>query len=134
MKVIVDCNTLVSAALRSNSPPDRVVTFVMEHHVFLSSDEVFAEFSEVIHRPKFRKYISPSIVEAFVENLATILTLVQPKEKIDICRDPKDNMYLELAIAGQADCIVTGDKALLDLHPFRNVPIISPAEFVRQFI
>jgi uncharacterized protein len=130
----LDCNTLVSASLKANSTPDRVVSFILEHHFLLFSKEVFDEFLEVIQRPKFRKYISPDIAKTFIKNLEAVLTLVEPGEEINACRDPKDNMYLELAIAGQADCIVTGDKALLDLHPFRGIPIISPADFVRQFI
>lgn len=100
----------------------------------LVSDEVHSEISEVLKRPKFKKYFPDREPDNLLIQIAAVAQQVEISEKITACRDPKDNMYLELAIAGQADCIVTGDKALLDLHPFRNVPIISPAEFVRQFI
>jgi predicted nucleic acid-binding protein len=52
---------------------------------------------------------------------------------IDACRDPKDNKFLELAVEAGAACIITGDKDLLVLNPFRNIPIFTPAEFLEKF-
>lgn len=49
---------------------------------------------------------------------------------VDDCRDPKDNKFLELALTVNANCIVTGDKDLLVLHPFRQIPIITVTEFL----
>jgi len=58
---------------------------------------------------------------------------IEPVVKISECRDPKDNKFLELAVAGNAYCIVTGDKDLLVLTPFRGIKIISPGDFLIQF-
>lgn len=58
---------------------------------------------------------------------------IEPELRISVCRDPKDNKFLELAVAANADCIVTGDKDLLVLNPFRGIKIISPADFLIQF-
>ena len=55
---------------------------------------------------------------------------VAPGRTIAICRDPKDDKYLELAAAGQADVIVTGDDDLLVLDPFEGIPIVGPAQFL----
>ncbi|MGH8609458.1 MAG: putative toxin-antitoxin system toxin component, PIN family [Gammaproteobacteria bacterium] len=44
--------------------------------------------------------------------------------------DVRDDKFLELAVAGQAMCIITGDSDLLDLHPFRGIPIVTPAQFI----
>ena len=52
---------------------------------------------------------------------------------IDICRDPKDNKFLELAVSGKADFIITGDQDLLVLNPFRNIEIITINEFLTRF-
>ena len=52
---------------------------------------------------------------------------------INVCRDPKDNKFLELAITANASCIITGDLNLLVLHPFNNILILSTADFLRQF-
>ena len=49
------------------------------------------------------------------------------------CRDPDDNILLALALDGKADYIVSGDKDLLDLTPFQDIPILKPAEFLKMF-
>jgi predicted nucleic acid-binding protein len=53
--------------------------------------------------------------------------------EIKACRDPKDDMYLELALSGKAECIITNDEDLLSLHPFENIPIITPKEYLKSF-
>jgi predicted nucleic acid-binding protein len=58
--------------------------------------------------------------------------LVEITERIVACRDPKDDKFLELAVNGRADAIVTGDDDLLVLNPFRGIPIITPAAFVQS--
>ena len=58
---------------------------------------------------------------------------IEPKTKIKVCRDSKGNMFLELAVTGKASCIITGDKDLLALNPFRGIKIISPGDFLIQF-
>ncbi len=59
--------------------------------------------------------------------------LVEIKELITICRDPKDDKFLELAISGKADFIITGDQDLLILNPFRDIEIITANEFLTRF-
>ena len=100
----------------------------------LFSDEVYFEISEVLKRPKFKKYFPDREPDNLLIQIAAVAQHVKTSEKITACRDPKDNMYLELAVAGKADCIISGDKALRDLHPFRGIPIISSATFMEQFI
>jgi predicted nucleic acid-binding protein len=58
--------------------------------------------------------------------------LVAISERIAACRDPKDDKFLELAVSGKAEVIVSGDGDLLDLNPFRGIPIVTPATFVRD--
>ncbi len=71
------------------------------------------------------------LVSAFVFNSVNARSTLQFAEKNHV--DPKDNKFLELALAGNATCIITGDKDLLVLNPFRNIQIISPKEFLEQF-
>ena len=66
-------------------------------------------------------------------DLVRIGEFIELAEKITVCRDPKDNKFLELAVAGNADCLITGDKDLLILNPFRGIKIISPSDFLIQF-
>jgi uncharacterized protein len=59
-----------------------------------------------------------------------ISKIIDVNQQVSVCRDPKDNMYLELALSGKADVIITGDNDLLILHPFINIPIITPKDFL----
>lgn len=68
--------------------------------------------------------------ERFLEALVREAELVEITEEIYVCRDPKDDQILELAVNGKASCIVTGDQDLLVLNPFRRIPIVTPAEFL----
>ncbi len=71
-------------------------------------------------------------VNYFLNNFLEDVHLINPKEKIFVCRDPKDNMILELAVAGNADFIVTGDQDLLTLNPFRKIKIVNPVNFLKK--
>jgi len=57
----------------------------------------------------------------------------EPEEEIFACRDPKDNKYLDLADSYNVSCIITGDKDLLVLNPFKNIPILTASEFLKKF-
>jgi putative PIN family toxin of toxin-antitoxin system len=56
---------------------------------------------------------------------------VEITERIAACRDATDDKFLELAVNGEADVIVSGDADLLVLNPFRGIPIVAPAAFVQ---
>jgi putative PIN family toxin of toxin-antitoxin system len=59
--------------------------------------------------------------------------LIQITERVKICRDPTDDMFLDLAMSAQAAAIVSGDPDLLILHPFRGIPILTPTDFLKTF-
>lgn len=98
-----------------------------------ASEDTYDELTDVFLRPKFEKYALLSDRLAFTHELKNILVFHEITEPITACRDPKDNKFLELAVAANAACIVTGDNDLLVLHPFRNIPILNAADFMAQF-
>ncbi len=114
--------------------PRRVANWVIRNCEILMSRAVYSETSEVLNRPKFQKYFPDREPDTLLAQIEAVAQKVEISEKIVACRDPKDDMYLELAVAGKADCIITGDKALKDLHPFRGIPILTAAEFKEQFM
>ncbi|WP_233455462.1 MULTISPECIES: putative toxin-antitoxin system toxin component, PIN family [Nostocales] len=101
-----------------------------QNRVILISVEILSELIDVLSRPKFDRYLSREIREDFLASLARETELITINETIDICRDPKDNKFLELAISGNATHIITGDKDLLELHPFRDILIVTPSQFL----
>ena len=84
-------------------------------------------------RPKFDSYVASDKRLAIIEDLKDIIKIVPVTAHIEACRDPKDNKYLELAVSASAACIITGDKDLLILHPFQNIPILTAADFLNSF-
>lgn len=134
MRVIFDSNVLVSALLISPSiPATALLKAKSSSSTFLVSTEVFQELIEVLMRPKFDRYVSKEIRESFLEEFKTLCINVDVRDRIKVCRDPKDDKYLELAISGKADCIVSGDRDLLIHNPFRNIRIITPHQFVNDY-
>ena len=83
-------------------------------------------------RPKFERYISLEKRERFLLSFVQKSVLVEIKEKVQECRDRKDDKFLELAINGKATAIVSGDKDLLILHPFRGIPIMTVSQFLNS--
>jgi len=69
----------------------------------------------------------------FLASLAKEATLVEITQEILECRDPKDNKFLDLAVCGRAHCIISGDKDLLELNPFRGIAVLKPDEFLKKY-
>lgn len=94
------------------------------------SEEVVNELDDVLRRPRLDKYIHEEDRIRFLMALLREAKLVRVACTVTDCRDPKDNKYLELAVASHADCIISGDHDLLVFSPFRKIPVLSPREFL----
>ena len=131
---VFDTNSLLSAALITSSVNANALDIAINRGRIVLSDSVLLEFKEVIFRKKFDKYFL-NIKERLeaIEKIEHNSIFFSPVKTISICRDPKDNKFLELAIAADASCIITGDKDLLVLNPFRNIPILNATAFLNTF-
>lgn len=129
MRAVVDTNVFVSAALKQNSIPNIAVFRVAERDTLLKSSATEDELLATLARPHLAALIDDRSRDFLIDLLAGA-ELVAIAERIAACRDPKDDKFLELAVNGRADLIVTGDLDLLALHPFRGIPIVTPAGFV----
>jgi len=132
-RIILDTNILISGLILSSSKPQQVFDWVTQKHILLMSEETLAELFKTFIRPKFEKYISLEKRLAFVANLKQQAEIIEITESITDCRDSKDNKFLELAISGNADCLITGDQDLLVLNPFRDTEIITATDFLTRF-
>jgi putative PIN family toxin of toxin-antitoxin system len=133
MRVVFDTNALVSALLFENSTPAQAVFSALAQGEVLISTALISEIHDVLYRPKFDRYITDSQREDFMLALVESGVLVENTENIEVCRDPKDNMILELAVSGNANAIVTGDNDLLVLDPFRGIAVITPQKYLETF-
>ena len=132
-RFVLDKNILVSALLVKNSAPFWVIKKVEEMGVILYSEATLLELNQVLNRKKFVKYFTVEEKQEFIVKLIESAELVAITESIDVCRDPKDNKFLELAVSGEADFIISGDRDLLVLNPFRNIEIITANDFLTRF-
>ena len=130
MRVVVDTNVFISAGLKENSPPETVVYLAAANHFLLKSAITEQELFVTLARPRLAPLIQPRFQD-WLHELMAAAELVNITERIAACRDSRDDKFLELAVNGHADLIVTGDGDLLALNPFREIPIITPAEFVQ---
>jgi len=133
VRAVFDTNVLVSALLFENSTPAQAFFSVIANGEILISIALTNEIHRILYRPKFDRYINDSQREDFMLALVENSTLVDVTEEINICRDPKDNMILELAVSGRADVIVTGNDDLLVLNPFREIVILNPQAFLTKY-
>jgi uncharacterized protein len=128
MRVVVDTNIFVSAALKEASWPSVVVRWLDKFGGLLKSTVTENQVIEVLQRPHFVPKLLPTYLDD-VRRIFAKAELVTITERIAVCRDPTDDKFLELAVSGRADLIVTGDLDLLVLDPFRGIPIITPMVF-----
>ena len=94
------------------------------------SDALSEELGRVLVRSRFDRYVSLEDRIKLFDGLTGDAELVEITESIQVCRDPKDDRILELAVNGGATYIVTGDADLLVLNPFRGIEILRPADFL----
>jgi uncharacterized protein len=130
MRVVVDTNVFISAALKEKSLPGTAAHIVAKSGLLLKSTITERELFVTLARPRLAPLIPPRFLDWLNELLAAaeLATIIH---RITACRDPKDDKFLELAVNGHADLIVSGDADLLTLNPFREIPIVTPATFVQ---
>jgi putative PIN family toxin of toxin-antitoxin system len=131
-RFVFDTNVLISALMFSRSKPRLAWNQARTTGVILASHDTLQELGLVLRRPKLAAYVPPSESRVFLTELARVVELVSVTERVELCRDPRDDKFLELALAGRADFLLTGDADLLALHPFRGIAIVAPAAYLGE--
>lgn len=130
-RLVLDTNVVLSGLLFPGSTPNRALLKAQGNEV-LASDATLLELIEVISRARFDRYIDLNIRQRLVAEFAYACKTVEIVAPIRACRDQRDNKFLEVAVHGRADLIVTGDADLLALHPFREIAILTPAQYLEM--
>jgi putative PIN family toxin of toxin-antitoxin system len=128
--IVIDASTLVGAALKPDSVPEKALLRAEEVDVLALSTAVDHELSRVLLRPRFAQVISAARREDFLRTLREAAVWFEPTVRVVECRDPKDDIYLELALASGAEALISSDNDLLVLHPWRGIHILRPAEYL----
>ena len=129
-RIVLDSNVILSAALFRQSTPRQAFDKASVSGQILISNQILGELQDVFSRPKFDKYSSKQVRNEFLNDFLTVVENVEIVQKIAACRDRKDDKFLELAVNGNANYIITGDQDLLVLHPFQNIAIISVSDYL----
>jgi uncharacterized protein len=135
MRGVVDTGVLVSALIRRQGTTGEVLRALRdERFIIIYTTPIVVEIIEVLGRDPFRtKYnIQPEDITTLINLIRLRGELVNPVRMVKACRDPKDDKFLEAALAGKADAIVSGDADLLILNPFDEIKILRPAEFLAR--
>ena len=88
--------------------------------------------TDVLTRPKFELYVASTERELFISWLAESVHFIDIRQTITACRDRKDDKFLELAVNGNAELIVSGDQDLLILNPFNEISIVTVKDFLEM--
>jgi uncharacterized protein len=130
MRSVVDTNVLVSAVIFPDSVPRQAVKKMLHHGVLLLSEDTFNELKEVLFRSKLDRYVSQEARVLFLAQLRSAAEFIPTIRIVRECRDPRDDKFLEVALNGRGDVIVTGDKDLLRIGPWRGIRIVSPTVYL----
>jgi len=135
LRVVFDTSTLVSAALRADSVPDRALRFAIITQAVYASSESLIELGKALEHSKFDRYVSLDSRRLFLEkfkrdSIKCSISESHALEAIGVCRDANDDNFRALCLAANADVLVSSDLDLLVLHPWRGVAILTPAQFL----
>jgi putative PIN family toxin of toxin-antitoxin system len=132
-RFVFDTNVLVSALAFPGSTPRKAFDLAIAQRPILASEQT-SELHRALRRPRLARYFTRSEQDAFLARLVGQITLVEVIERLSICRDPNDDRFLELTATGGASHLITGDRDLLALDPFRGTRIMRPAAWLREVV
>lgn len=135
LRAVLDANVMISALIQPKGASGRILTSLLERNSFevVVSPTILAEVRRSLSYPKVRKYIKTSDedLDLWVASLELIAQPVDGNLRIHaVAADPDDNKYIEAAVEGLAQFVVTGDKHLLSLESYENIRIVTPRVFV----
>ena len=137
LRIVLDANIIISALIRPDSAPGRILRAAVEETMLhmVTSNPLLDELRAALEYPRLQRYLKMSKQDK--EEFVILLEQVADPVNIGdysisgICRDPDDEPYIQTALAGRADYIVSGDGDLLELKAVEHIPIVPPADFER---
>lgn len=131
-RIVVDTNIYVSRLIREQSTPGRAVARAWKEGITLVSAATLAEIGDVLRRPEIGRFVQPEKVEPYLAQIRSVALFIANPRVIRACRDSRDDKFLEVAVHGRADLILTGDQDLLALDPFHGIRILTPADYLAR--
>jgi putative PIN family toxin of toxin-antitoxin system len=134
MKVVLDANIYVSSMVNTQGNPKRIIS-AWQQGAFdvLISSAILDEIERVLRYPRLvkRHKQDETAIQRFLKLLENEAIIVEPTDVLGVVKDDEsDNRYLECAVKGKAQYVISGDKHLLDIGEYRGIDILPPAAFV----
>lgn len=136
MRAVVDTNIFIRALIRPQGSVGPIIPRLAQNeYTLVYSIPLRNELIAKLALPRIRQkyHVSDTQVEALLDLIALRGDLVTPTRTVRVCRDPKDDMLIEAALAGAAKYVVTGDEDLLVLRRFETVRFVTPRTFLTEF-
>lgn len=135
IRIVADTNVLISSTFWDGDSNKIIEKVEKKELELLMSKEILEEFSNVLSYKEIQDKIKNKNLEMkrTIEKIALISVFVEPQEKFKIIiEDPDDDKFIDCAVAGKADFIISQDKHLLKLKEFRGIKIVKPDEFLKK--
>lgn len=135
LKAVIDTNIFVRALLKSKTARPILEALIQGKFKLITSAALIDELLDVLSRPYLKPYIDEKDKAILLSIIDKAAEIVVPTQKIRACRDIKDDFILECCMVKGSSCIlVSSDKDLLALDPFRGLRIIPPEEFIATIL
>jgi len=131
LKIVIDANIFVSAIFWGGFPKAVLVRVAEELDTLFITKAIVYEIQNVLIKPKFR--LTAEIAKQRISEIEALgnIVVISPKHRVKgVCRDPKDDMYLECAISADADYIISGDFDLLDIKEYGGIKIVNARDYL----
>ena len=137
IKIVLDTNVLVSAVISPHGKPAQILNMVRTGDLkLIISSEIINEIKEVFLYPQIKKrnpfLQTPQQIENFLGDLLKFAEVTPGKCKVNAVSDVSDNKFLECALEGEANFIISGDKHLKELRVYQGIEIVDPDEFLQK--
>lgn len=132
LKLVVDTNVLISAALSSQGAPAQLMRIALERHTLVFSQPTFDELQTRLYRPKFDRYITLEQRQLLLHDLNACAHWVDLAPYPTYCRDPDDDKFIATALQAPADWLVSGDRDLLEAQRLAGLRILAPMQALEQ--
>ncbi|HLG24969.1 MAG TPA: putative toxin-antitoxin system toxin component, PIN family [Candidatus Nanoarchaeia archaeon] len=134
VKVVLDTNIIISAAISSDGNPAKIFELLLKDEIVnYVTYEILDEIKKVIERPLFKKYIGADYKKFIMDNLIDKSVLTKSSfDENAVLNDEEDNKFINCALSIKS-IIISGDNHLLSLKNYKGVRILSPKEFLEEF-
>lgn len=129
-RIVIDTNVFISGLISTTSPPGLAIDHAAAFGRLVATRDTLEELIATVWRSKLDPFLSRAKRQSALDRLVPLMEIVAVVRIVRACRDPRDDMFLEAALNGRADVVVTGDKDLLALHPFAGIRIVTPSDYL----